>query len=102
MGDYQCQIVAIEAMQSAIGADFKDPRLVSEHGVGKDKRSGRYKNDNKAGVPKGIFTIPYLLHAYDVSRSTFRRYMHDLKEGRMVLTEPRKQTKHRVVPVKVR
>ena len=71
MGDYQCQIVAIEAMQSAIGADFKDPRLVSEHGVGKDKLSGRYKNNNKAGVPKGIFTIPYLLHAYDVKRSTF-------------------------------
>ena len=95
MGDYQCQIVAIEAMQSAIGADFKDPRLVSEHSVGKDKRSGRFKNNNKAGVPKGIFTIPYLLHAYDVSRSTFRRYMHDLKEGRMVLTEPRKQTCYR-------
>ncbi len=37
MGDDQCQIVAIEAMESAIGEDFKDPRLVSEHGVGKDK-----------------------------------------------------------------
>ena len=27
MGDYQCQIVAIEAMQSAIGEDFKDRSL---------------------------------------------------------------------------
>ncbi len=95
MGDYQYQIVAIEAMQSAIGADFKDPRLVSAHGVGKDNLSGRYKNNHKSGVPKGIFTIPYLLHAYDVKRSTFRIKMHDVKEGRIVLTETRKQTCYR-------
>jgi hypothetical protein len=71
-------------MENAIGEDFKDSRLVSEHGVGKDKINGRYKNNNKSGVPKEIFTIPYLLHAYDFKSSTFRRRMHDVKECTML------------------
>ncbi len=80
MSDYQCQLVAIETMQSTIGDDFKDSCLVSEHGVVHEKSNGRVESSSKAGVPKGIFTIPYLLYAYDVSRSSFKRRKKDWKK----------------------
>ncbi len=32
---------------------------------------------------EGNLTIPYLLHAYDIKRSSFRRRMKDVKEGLM-------------------
>ncbi len=43
MSDYQCQLVAMEVMRSIQGSDYKDPRLVTEHGVFKGKEDGRYK-----------------------------------------------------------
>ena len=43
MRDYQCQLVAMEVMRSIQGSDYKDPRLVTEHGVFKGKENGRYK-----------------------------------------------------------
>jgi hypothetical protein len=65
-------------------ADFKisSPCVGSVHGISHGKSNGRFESSGKSGViPKGIFTIPYLLHAYDVTRSSFRRRMKDLKEG---------------------
>jgi hypothetical protein len=72
MADYQCQLVAIEMMKFIQGDKYKDPRLVSEHGVFHGKHDGRF-HTKKAGVPTGVFTIPYLIHAYDVSESSFKR-----------------------------
>ena len=43
MSDYQCQLVAMEVMRSIQGSDYKDPRLVTEHGVFKGKEDGRYQ-----------------------------------------------------------
>ena len=81
MSDYQCQLVAIETMESTQGAEFKDPRLVSVHGISHGKSNGGFETCGKSGFPKGIFKIPNLIHAYDVTRSSFRRRMKDLKEG---------------------
>jgi hypothetical protein len=43
MSDYQCQLVAMEVMRSIQGSHYKDPRLVTEHGVFKGKEDGRYQ-----------------------------------------------------------
>jgi hypothetical protein len=44
MSNYQCQLVAMEVMRSIQGSDYKDPRLVTEHGVlFKNKENGRYQ-----------------------------------------------------------
>jgi hypothetical protein len=82
LSDYQCQIVAMEAMKVIQGSYFKDPRLVSQHGVFNGKLDGRFQK-NKAGIPTGVFTVPYLLHAYDLSESSFKRKRKESKEGKI-------------------
>ncbi len=67
MSDYQCQLVAIETMEATAGADYVDPRLVSKHSVAHAQSNGRFQCSHKPGVQKEIFTIPYLLHAYNVA-----------------------------------
>jgi hypothetical protein len=95
MSDYQCQLVAIETMEATAGPDYVDPRLVSEHSVAHAKSNGRFHCSHKPGVPKGIFTIPpYLLHAYNVTRSSFRRRMKDLKQGQICKPESATHTHH--------
>ena len=63
MSDYRCQIAAIDGMKEAMGDAFVDPR---EHkGTNVEGGGGRYvslKKTTQRGVPKGVFTIPYLLH----------------------------------------
>ena len=74
MSDYRCQIAAIDGMKEAMGDDFVDPR--DHKGTNVEGGGGRFvslKKMTQRGVPKGVFTIPYLLHAYNVSRSTFNR-----------------------------
>ena len=74
MSDYRCQIAAIDGMKEAMGDDFVDPR--DHKGTNVEGGGGRFvslKKMTQRGVPKGVFTIPYLLHAYDVARSTFNR-----------------------------
>ena len=54
--------------------NFVDPR---DHTGTRDESSGgkfvSMKKVSQHGVPKGVFTIRYLLYAYDVARSTFNR-----------------------------
>jgi hypothetical protein len=92
MIDYQCQLLAIERMQSTAGDDFKDPRLVSQHGVVNAKANRPFQSSSKAGIPKGVYTIPYLLHAYDVPRSTFKRRKKEMKEGTVSKPDSEKMT----------
>ncbi len=93
MSDYQCQLVAMEVMRSIQGSDYKDPRLVTEHGVFKGKEDGRYQK--KAGIPTGVFTVPYLLYAYDVSEMSFKRKRKDLKEGKICIPLAEQAKHHR-------
>ncbi len=95
MSDYQCQLVAIETMEATAGADCADPRLVFGRSVAFSKSNGQFCSTLKSGVPKGIYTIPYLLHAYNVTRSSFRRRMKAIKEGRTVKPDSAKHTHHR-------
>jgi len=61
-------------MKEAMGENFVDPR--DHTGTTGEDSGGKFvsmKKVSQRGVPKGVFTVPYLLYAYNVSRSTFNR-----------------------------
>ena len=73
LSDYKCQLSGIEGMKHVMGETFLDPRKhIGTPGVAGDFVSK--KRPSQIGVPKNPWTIPYLLHAYGVSRSSFKRY----------------------------
>jgi hypothetical protein len=45
------------------------------------------KKDSQLGIPKNMWIIPYLLHAYDVKRSNFQNKRKNDKQGISKLTE---------------
>ncbi len=70
LSDYKCQLAAIEGMQLTMGTNFVDPR--ETRGVqGGGGKVVSLKKTSQLNVPKNMWTIPYLLHAYDVKRSSF-------------------------------
>jgi hypothetical protein len=85
ISDYKCQLSGIEGMKLALGKTFVDPReykgIAGEKGI---FVSG--KKDSQVGVPKNMWTIPYLLHAYDVKRSNFQNKRRADKKGANKLT----------------
>ena len=91
MSDYRCQLSAVDGMRDVMGDTFVDPR---DHAgvVGADS-GGKFvsmKKESQRNVPKNPYTLPYLLHAYDVSRTTFQRYR---KMGETThLTKPKRKT----------
>ncbi len=74
LSDYACTEAAREGMEQALGDKYKDPR---EHkGVQGKASSGRFVSLKKAsqiGIPKNMWTLGYLVYAYDVDKATFRR-----------------------------
>ena len=86
LSDYKCQLSAIEGMRLGMGDSFIDPR---EH-KGNQGGGGKFvsvKKDSQVGIPKNMWTIPYLLHAYDVKRSNFQKKRKSDKDGAWKLTE---------------
>ncbi len=86
MSNYKCQLSAIEGMRLALGTSFNDPR---EH-KGNQGDGGKFvslKKDTQADVPKNMWTIPFLLYAYDVKRSKFQNKRENDKLGVSKLTE---------------
>ena len=85
ISDYKCQLSGIEGMRLALGKNFVDPReykgIAGEKGI---FVSG--KKDSQIGVPKNMWTIPFLLHAYDLKRSNFQNKRRADKKGANVLT----------------
>jgi hypothetical protein len=65
--DYQAQYLFIQGMQAALGDEF-DPRV---------SKQGRAENGdfagNKNGVPQNVLTVKYMLHAYDISYTSYKR-----------------------------
>jgi hypothetical protein len=45
------------------------------------------KSASQIDVPKNMWTIPYLLHAYDVKRSNFQNKRNQNKKGAAMLTQ---------------
>ncbi len=86
MPDHKCQLAAIEGMKMAMGDNFVDPR---EH-KGNNGEKGKFvtkKTESQLDVPKQVWTIPYLLYAYDVKRSNFHNKRKADKNGVTNLTE---------------
>ncbi len=47
---------------------------------------------SKAYVPKNMYTIPYLMWAYDVTKCTFKRKLKESKQSYTSVTTPKKYT----------
>ena len=98
ISDYKSQLAHIEGMEAfatSMNLPFDDPRrsgnggMRDEGGLWLSKKSKSQKN-----IPKNPLTIPYLLYAYGVSRSSFkRRVMADRKGVPMEAFDRRKVTK---------
>ena len=66
--DYQAQQIYIRAQKDILGEEF-DPLHVLP---GRDEE-GRFAFTKNVDVPKNHLSIAYLLHAYDIGSSTFKR-----------------------------
>ena len=86
MSDYKCQLAGMEGMQFSMGESCKDPRETRGVQGGGGKFVSQRK-ESQLHVPKNIWTIPYLLHAYDVKRSSFMDKRTLDRKGVAFLTE---------------
>jgi hypothetical protein len=72
--DYNAQQVYIRAQQDIMGDDFNPLKVLP----GRDEH-GQFSFTKNVDVPKNHLSLAYLLHAYGVSASTFKRLR--LREG---------------------
>jgi hypothetical protein len=74
ISDYRHVLVVIEGMKLVQGTAFKDPR---DHvGISDPLKGGLFvsaSGSSQARIPRNEWTIPYLLYAYEVKRTTFQR-----------------------------
>jgi hypothetical protein len=72
LSDYACLEAARQGMEKALGDKYVDPR---EHkGVQGKTSGGKFVSLKKASqmdVPKNMWTLGYLVHAYGVDKATF-------------------------------
>jgi hypothetical protein len=69
--DHQAQHLFMQGMQACMGEDF-DPTVSKQ----KREADGHF-GINKNGVPQNFLTVKYILHAYDVSHTTYKRMKKD-------------------------
>ena len=93
MTDYNCQLAYLEGLQHALGDAYKDPRDYT--GVRSSDSGGKYvslKKNSQQGIPKNIYTIPYLMWAYKVNKCTFKRKLKESKQCYAPKITPTKHT----------
>ena len=93
MTDYNCQLAYLQGLQHALGAAYKDPRDYT--GIRATDSGGKYvslKKSSQQGVPKNMYTIPYLMWAYDVNKCTFKRKLKESKQSYTAVTTIKKHT----------
>jgi hypothetical protein len=66
--DYQAQQIHIRAMKEILGPDYNPLHVLPGR-----NEEGKFSFTKNVDVPKNHLSIAYLLHAYDVSGSTFKR-----------------------------
>ena len=85
LSDYKSQLAHVEGMEEFANAnkiEFEDPRRSKNMGDRCDE--GKWKSAkaaSQANVPKNPLTIPYLLYAYGVPRSSFKRRVAADRKG---------------------
>jgi hypothetical protein len=67
--DFQAQQIHIRAMQEILGPEFNPLHIMPGR-----NEEGQFSFTKNVDVPKNHLSIVYLLHAYDVSASTFKRW----------------------------
>jgi hypothetical protein len=65
--DHKAQDVFMQGMQACMGDDF-DPRVSKQN-----READGHFGTNKNGVPQNFLTVKYVLHAYDISYTTYKR-----------------------------
>ena len=88
LSDYKFIKGAIEGMRIALGSSFVDPR--DYKGIQGPSSGGMFiskKTNAQKDIPKNEFTQPYLLYAYDVSRTTFQNRVKNEKLGKCTSSE---------------
>jgi hypothetical protein len=86
LSDYKCQLAAIEGMRLALGDKFIDPRDYKGV-IGEGGKFVSTKKESQQDIPKNMWTIPFLLHAYDVKRSNFQNKKRADKKGKAVVVQ---------------
>jgi hypothetical protein len=66
--DYNAQLIHVRAQQDIMGPDFNPLRVVPTR-----DEDGQFAFTKVVDVPKNYLSLTYLLHAYDVNASTFKR-----------------------------
>ena len=82
LSDYKCQLSCLEGMKEVLGDKFVDPR--DYKGTRGKDTGGRYvstKSKRQTGVPLNVYTIPYLMWAYNVNKCSFKRRLKSEKMG---------------------
>jgi hypothetical protein len=89
--DYHCQLAYLEGLKHASGDTYKDPRKYKGvRGTGTGGKFVSIKKSTQLGVPKNIYTIPYLMWAYNVNKCTFKRKLKEAKQGYTSVITPKK------------
>ncbi len=82
LSDYKCQLSCLEGMKEVLGDEFVDPR--DYKGTRGKDTGGRYvstKSKRQTGVPLNVYTIQYLMWAYNVNKCSFKRRLKSEKMG---------------------
>jgi hypothetical protein len=66
--DYNAQLIHVRAQQDILGVEYNPLRTIP----GRDE-DGKFTFCKNVDVPKNYLSLEYLLYAYDVSQSTFKR-----------------------------
>jgi hypothetical protein len=66
--DYNAQLIHIRAQQDIMGPDYNPLRCMPPRDA-----DGQFAFTKRVDVPKNYLSLTYLLHAYDVNMSTFKR-----------------------------
>ena len=66
--DYNAQLIHVRAQQDILGQDYNPLRTIP----GRDE-DGKFSFNKNVDVPKNYLSLEFLLYAYDVSQSTFKR-----------------------------
>jgi hypothetical protein len=66
--DYNAQLIHVRAQQDIVGSTYNPLMVIS----GRDK-DGKFAFCKNVDVPKNYLSLEYLLYAYDVPQSTFKR-----------------------------
>jgi hypothetical protein len=90
LSDYKCQLAAIEGMRLALGPKFTDPRETKGHN-GEFGKFVSQKKESQQDIPKNMWTIPYLLYAFDLKRSNFQNKRKADKKVATTLTREMNQ-----------